>query len=297
MLGVFYYSWYGGKNNQEVVYRHWKDGGFNPPQTWNSRYLPSVVGQLTEDRLYDSQDVNTVNTQMQLIRNAGIDFVIWSWWGIDTFSDHALSNFLNSGNNPTGLKHCIYYEKEGLDNVPIDEIKTDINYIKANYAGNNSNPLPNYFRLDNKAVVFVYNSTPDQYRNPPIPNYQQDLATKWNDVRIQKAIYTNLKISTGWQNWSSKSNSWHQYGPSTAYAKVSGYSSYVSAGWWSPTEVTPRLTRDLNRYSNDLTTMKNDGTPMKLLQTWNEWTEGTAIEPADPDWNNEYLDAVTGVFA
>ena len=112
MLGIFYYPWYGDANNIESKWRHWKDGGYTPPTTWNSRYMPTLG-------LYDSHTQSTVKAQMDAIRAAKIDFVIWSWWGKDSFSDHALQYFWNSGNNPAGLKHCIYYEKEWLENVPV----------------------------------------------------------------------------------------------------------------------------------------------------------------------------------
>jgi len=303
VLGIFYYPWYGGKGNKEVPYRHWKDGGHKPPHTWNSRYLPTISeSEQVEERLYDSFDQETVNKQMELISQAGINFVVWSWWGNDTFSDHALSRFWESKtSNPSGLKHCIYYEKEWLDNVPIDEIKSDIDYIRSRYTGNNRTDNEKYFKLDNKDVVFVYNSTPIKYRSGISENYQSSLADKWFKIRMDKEIYTVLKVSNGWQDFKTKSNSWHQYGPSTHYGRIKEYSSYVSPGWWSPKEEIPRLERDVARFENDIRTMKSDGTPIKMVQTWNEWTEGTGIEPASfyqtrSDHGNIYIDIILKYF-
>jgi hypothetical protein len=65
MLGIFYYPWYGGKDNKVDPYRHWKDEGHNPPLSWDSRYLPNISGSNVRDpaiRLYDSQDQATVGT-------------------------------------------------------------------------------------------------------------------------------------------------------------------------------------------------------------------------------------------
>jgi len=301
MLGIFYYPWYGGKDNKEVPYRHWKDDGHNPPLNWNSRYLPNISGiNVTNPaiRLYDSQDQATVNHQMNLIKNAHIHFVIWSWWGKNTFSDHALDIFWRTNSN-TYLKHCIYYEKEWLDDIPASVISSDIDYIKRKYAGFNTNPDPRYLRIDNKAVVFVNNTTP--IKKSGITDYQRKLAAKWNTIRKRKSIYTVLKVSNGWQNWKDKSNSWHQYEPSTPYGKVSGYSSYVSPGWWSPTQKTPSLKRDITRFTHNIKTMKSDGVPLHTIQTWNEWTEGTGIEPATftstgKDHGNTYINIIAKYF-
>ena len=298
VLGIFYYPWYGGKNNPESLWRHWKDNKCSPPITWNSRYLPDVSSSsATEDRLYDSFDQNILTHQMNLIKQAHIDFVIWSWWGQDSFSDHALKYFCNSNYNPSGLKHCIYYEKEWLENVPEEEIESDIKYIKRNYYDRNESPNTTFLRIDDKSVIFVYNRTPTKYLG--YSNYQADLANKWYSIRVKYAIYTVLKISPGWQNYQRKSNSWHQYGPSTHYQKARNYSSYVSPGWWSPKEIAPRLPRDTTRFKNDVIVMRSDGTPIKTIQTWNEWTEGTGIEPAiigGQSYGTIYLDIIKSVF-
>jgi len=199
MLGIFYYPWYGGPNNPEVKWRHWKNGGHNPPETWNARYLPYVfeLTSTTTDpsiRLYDSFDQEVVKRQMSLIRNAHINFVIWSWWGKESFSDHAFSKFWNSGNsnNPLGLMHCVYYEKEWLNNVPYEEIKSDIDYIKSKYATDSK-----YLKINSSPVLFVYNSTPLQYRTDS--TYQVKLSDKWNEIRQETNVYTVLKVFRNWR--------------------------------------------------------------------------------------------------
>jgi hypothetical protein len=236
---------------------------------------------------------------MESIRAAGIDFVIWSWWGKDSFSDHSLRYWWQGleNNNPPGLKHCIYYEKEWLENVPYDEIKSDLNYIKAKYAGSNTAPNPNYLRIADKAVTFVYNSTPTKYRGQA--DYQVKLSEKWANIRKVTATYTVLKVFKDWTSYKTRADSWHQYAPSTPYAKHAPYSSYASPGWWSPKEDKPRLARDTARFDSNIKTLASDGTPLKTIQTFNEWTEGTGIEGASingKSHDNSYLDIVAKYF-
>jgi len=289
-LGIFYYPWYGDGDNAEQAWRHWEDNGSNPPSTWNSHYLPTLG-------LYDSHTTATVNAHMAAIRAMGVDHVIWSWMGQDTFSDHALNNFWDNGTNPTGLKHTIYYEKEWTTGgpVPKTEINSDIDYIKNNYAGTNSAPNSNWFRLttNGPAVIYVYNATPTAYKSQL--DYQIKLSLKWSEVKLQKAIYTVLKVFSGWQTYAKRSSSWHQYAPSTAYSKIPGISSFVSPGFWNKPDASPRLNRDLARWDLNVKALATDLTPLKTIQTWNEWTEGTSIE-SSTTWGNSYTDIVNKYF-
>src|SRR5687767_3536319 len=87
-LGAFFYPWYG-------KWRHWTDGGHNPPATWGSYFLPQIFpGGSVSDNLYDNNDVNTIKRQIQLMVDCGIQFGISSWWGQGTFEDIALQKII-----------------------------------------------------------------------------------------------------------------------------------------------------------------------------------------------------------
>jgi hypothetical protein len=302
-LAVFYYPWYGGANSTIDKYRHWKSGyngaTHNPPTTYYSYWLPDVSGVVTNDaaiRLYDSFDQAVVKRQMDFIKQAHIECVIWSWFGKDTYSDKAMAAFWNSPNNPAGLKHCIYYERRWDSTVTEQKVLDDINYVKTKYAVGDK-----YMKVNGKPVVFVYNI------KPPTDTLL-NLAKKWKVVRDKTGIHTNLKEFPGWQDNRSLADCWHQYTPTVNYYKTvstsgnSKYSSFVSPGFWKKGQTdAPRLSRDLNRFKNDLIKMKNDGTGWKLLETWNEWPEGTGLEPATNVVTNEnigttYINAIASVF-
>jgi len=296
-LGVFYYGWWGGKDNPSSVYRHWKDDDHNPPIDWNARYLPNMSGITTDPkyRLYDSWNQKVVQRQMNMIYNASIGFVIWSWWGQTHFTQTSLDKWFNNPNNPEGLKHCIYYEKEWLDTVSEEEIISDINFLKSKYMSRTR-----WYKIGGKPVVFVYNTTPTAHSGED-PEYQQTLTQKWNSVRQQTGIYTVLKVWSGWESYKSYSNSWHQYGPSTAYQAHKPYSSYISPGWWAAYEDSPRLARNPTTFEANARIMKADGCALHTIQTWNEWTEGTGIEPAKAnntgiEHGTTYVDIIDRVF-
>jgi hypothetical protein len=58
----------------------------------------------------------------------------------------------------------------------------------------------------------------------------------------------------------------------------------VSPGFWKADESSPRLTRDLDRWTVDLRSMVASAAPWQLITTWNEWGEGTAVEDA-AEWS------------
>jgi len=302
VLGIFYYPWYGGKDNTIDRYAHW-DYQSSPPTTYYSHFLPNMSGVETEDasiRLYDSFDQDVVERQMDLIKSAHIDVAIWSWFGKDKFTAKAMDAFWDTPeSNAAGLKHCVYYERRWDNTVTQQQVIDDINYIKTEYAADTDR----YYYKDGKPVVFVYNIRPANTTAS-----LTDIAKKWRSVRDTTGIYTNLKIFSGWQDIRSYANSWHEYTPTVNYKKVqstsgkSKYSSFVSPGFWKKYQTdAPRLARDIDRFTNDLNTMKNDGTTWKLIETWNEHPEGTGIEPSTNTTTNEiigneYVEAIASVF-
>jgi len=61
------------------------------------------------------------------------------------------------------------------------------------------------------------------------------------------------------------------------------------------------LVRDVNRFTENVKSLAADGTPIKLIQTWNEWTEGTGIEPASlgkdgANHGTTYIDIIAKCF-
>ncbi len=79
---AFYYPWY-GTSAQDGAYRHWAQDGHAPPNDIASAYYPAVG-------LYSSSDHLVVWAQMGEIRAAGIDEIAVSWWGRGSDEDQRL---------------------------------------------------------------------------------------------------------------------------------------------------------------------------------------------------------------
>ncbi len=247
------------------------------PTRWSGRYLPDLG-------LYESADANIMRQHFSWMQDAGIGFVIFSWWGQGSISDTALSTLLNVIPD-FNLKFCIYYEAEAYGNP---DISKDIDYLR-NKCFNSSS----YQKVNGKPSVWVYNE-----------NTASD-AQRWIPIRNSKNLYVVLKEVPGWQNIADI-DAWHQYGPASRYGitktTTNKYSSFVSPGFYRY-HCCQRLARcDLDNswqdFDNALQTMKNDGAQWHTIQTFNEWMECSGVEPASyyqhtlsgpfPKVNNSY---------
>ena len=82
-VAVFYYPWY-GTPQVDGEWRHWQQGDASPPLLIASDYYPARG-------VYSSADERIVRAQMGEIAAAGIDEVVTSWWGRGSPEDERLA--------------------------------------------------------------------------------------------------------------------------------------------------------------------------------------------------------------
>ena len=82
-VSAFYYPWY-GTTAHDGSYQHWSQHGHAPPDDIASSYYPARG-------IYSSADRLVVAAQMSEIRNAGIDEIVVSWWGRGSPEDARLA--------------------------------------------------------------------------------------------------------------------------------------------------------------------------------------------------------------
>ncbi len=271
-VGAFFYPWYG-------KYRHWIDGGHNPPITWASNYLPSLFNSqypnLISDNLYSSNDTNTIKKQIQLMNDTGIEFGIVSWWGQNTYEDMVFKKIINNvhptiaGNGYNKFRWAILYENEGFGDPTATKIVNDLNYIKQNYASS-----PYYLHVNGKPVIFVYNAA-HSGSNP-----LNDL-DRWKQAKAQVPFYVVFKVDPLPLGANpTDMDSWYQYAPASKYfEQQKTFSAFVSPGFWKYHE-SVRLPANPTEFENAVSKLKQAQVTWKLVETWNEWGEGTGIEPA-----------------
>jgi glycoprotein endo-alpha-1,2-mannosidase len=81
-VAIFYYPWY-GTPKIDGSWQHWSQNGHRPPGDLYSRYYPARGA-------YSSSSRAVVDSQMADIAAAGVDEVVISWWGRGSVEDRRL---------------------------------------------------------------------------------------------------------------------------------------------------------------------------------------------------------------
>lgn len=298
---TFYYGWYGNPEfNKDYI--GWNSGIIpHKVQTkWND--LPPYPGgddlaanfypQLGS---YSSIDPEVIETHIQQIRDAGIGAVVLSWWGKDHFTNESVPAFLDTAQK-YGLK--IIFHLEPFYNT-VDQFRTQLAYISESY-----NPHPAIYRFNGLPFYYLYNSfkldhqewygmmNPESattLRNTPLDGIFINLWTTQFDGKFTvksgfDGFYTYY-ASDGFSYGSTTSNWKHL----SQFARENNliYIPCVGPGYVD-TRIRPwnektTKNRDGGRYYEEM--MKNavETNPDFIgITSFNEWFEGTQIEPSVP---------------
>ena len=256
---AFFYPWFPNA---------WSQGGVRP----YTNFTPDLG-------LYASDDAAIIRQQLSLAAGADIDAFIASWWGRGHHTDDAwpaLLDATSASTNPS-FRWAVYYEEEGQSDPSSATIAGDLRYLQQRFFDH-----PTYLHVDGKPVVFVWAD----------PTDDASMARRWSNARSLYGddFYLVLKVFSGYQQVAGLADSWHQYGPATAYDDQDSYSATVSPGFWLKGE-SVRLERDLDRFEADVEKMNQAPVDWQLITSWNEWGEGTSIEPAE-EYGRTYLDVL-----
>jgi len=152
-VGIFFYPWY------DVDGRHW-NGSLDPG--WATVDKP-VIGY------YSSWNDSVIDWQLKLIKEAGIDFIILSWWGPNSFEDN-VSRKVFSHVCRLGLKAVIQIEPyKGVNYFIYNNWfwKTNLEYIDKNFIKPYSEC---YMKLYGKPLILSFNPVGELYK-PRVNNY------------------------------------------------------------------------------------------------------------------------------
>jgi len=266
IIGTFFYPWY---RNPAVsgYWAHW-EGGSNPPKTWSANYIPNYPDSTWNPsvQLYDSSDTEVLRWQDRAMARAGIDIAVASWWGIGGYEDDAFAKAIRTCKS---VQWCIYYELDGYGNPSPQKIYNDVKYVIDQYG-----PTNNYAKIDGKWLVLVYVAGGDEVANR-WRNAKTMLASKGYDV------YLSGDGATASETWDST----HSYSPiyyqglTNTLPNVDD-SAWISPGFWGIGD-NPRLERSLSEFKSawDNIIANSDRYRFIFIETWNEWHEGTQIEP------------------
>jgi hypothetical protein len=117
---IFFYPWYSNPAH-DGAYAHWQQGDHRPPFDVASDYFPARGA-------YSSGDPRILAAQMADIARAGIDEVVSSWWGPGSEEDLRLPAVLRAAAH-RGLRVAVHLEPYG--GRTLDTIASDLQRFKA----------------------------------------------------------------------------------------------------------------------------------------------------------------------
>lgn len=283
---------------------HWTMNYFNPNTLTNgnreigSWYYP-LIGP------YDSIDPAVLEYHVMLMKLAGIDGVIVDWYGQDNYYDYAINDArtlaLLNYIQKAGLKFSLCYEdqtiKQEIAGGPRNGINVTSNNAVAHaqqtmlYAQTNYFASPNYLRWNGQPVLLNFG-----------PQYFMQ-STQWTAIfsvlspSNQPAFFTLYNrlspVATGAFNWfpsmttntppsqvQSYLNSFEQSAASwpafisTAFPRF--HDIYAQAGGTSDGYLDDANGSTL---SNTLARALTNSSGLVQIATWNDYGEGTIIEP------------------
>lgn len=215
---------------------------------------------------YSSDNESVIRQHLEWARTAGIDFLAISWsnsinWhhGKTALVAERVFDVADEIGSPVKLAVMVeYWHGEFLN------ITEAANYIFFAYASR-----PSYFRLYGKPLLFVY--TLDDY-SPP----------KWNDTRFT-VRYVPLQVPYGRDTLIQRALENH-----TVY-EFTGVSSHKDNLHLDRNRAHGSYYSDIWRHVIRLSELAAEKTLVVMIATFNEWWEGTSIEPS-LDYGFKYLD-------
>lgn len=305
MFLSFYYPWYGTPEfSGEWV--HWKDEHHDPERTGPQGFPDIPAAHQPEIGLYDSNDPATLDRHIDLALRARLSGFIVSWWGIDSFEDKAglkLLKRIEERNVP--LKVTIYYEI-----VPQNDVNNaiaDIEYILEKWARS-----PAFLRINDKPAIFVYSRAVRPRLDcglgcpPDLPQF-----IDWKKIRsaVSQDIFLIADLKSpyldnpmailkdlgfdGWHFYIMAIELWFGVTAEQYYTKVGELASQSDL-WFAATVIPGYDDTKLFDRSFTFAVDREDGSLFErlltnalalkpfaiLITSFNEWHEGTEIEPS-----------------
>ena len=242
---------------------------------------------------YHSGNKEVIENHLLLMKYAGVDGLLIDWYGTYNVNDYAMikenTEQLIAMLDKVGLEYAIVYEDRFLNNVVnaglaptiTGAAKTDMNYLQSNYFND-----ANYIHINNQPLLLNFGpitlTTPAQWTSVfSSLNPKPTFLTLWNESNEAGA---NAAGEFAWvyQNSTHLTSFYNNNLPNLSVAMGSAYPGFndfyvqggggAAIGWTINHNNGATLNETLNL-------AQNAGVNYLQLITWNDFGEGTMIEP------------------
>lgn len=263
LLG-FYYPWYGTPEGPCGTWHHWV-----PQREYDSTHVP-LVG------FYDSLSEDVIRYHVRTAQSVGFDGFISSWWGPGNYIDDAFPRLLDIAGE-TGFKATIYFEI-ARDR---DHLYNQLRYVLTRY-GNHSA----FLRWDGRPVIFIYGRVIsdfeltdfarvfEQLESEGLPAFYLADRLDTEYLQVFDGLHTYILFS-GMDRYVDLSPTCTGLGKIFAATVVPGYDDTIIR---DPGRIVDRANGTY--YRDFWETIMLSKPDWVLVTSWNEWHEGSEIEPS-----------------
>jgi glycoprotein endo-alpha-1,2-mannosidase len=292
-VAAFYYPWY-GSDEVDGSWIHWDQAGYHPPSGIGSDFYP-LLGP------YSSIDRAVVAQHFGWLREAGVGVIVSSWWGRGSREDRAVPILLEVAED-YGIQ--VAFHLEPYDGRSSHSLLRDVEYLYDNYGDSPAffrTQAPSRWSPDNKAKGLFYlwsACCPDGSSEPVEPDYWREALDAIHALPDGGLVLSDVNVAE-WVD-GGHFDGLYNYGVLDKDVKQ-GYlwAQSIPPGAWYVPGINPGFSAQRIRYPADLDTPRRDGETyhdrwssalgvgvepeIVTITTFNEWHEGTQIEPAAPD--------------
>lgn len=303
---VHYMPWFQTKEYSGEWGMHWKMDRCNPDKIKDDgkREIASYFYPLAEP--YDSSDPVVLDYHALLMKYSGIEGVLVDWYGSRNGAESTEALF--EAMSRAGLELAIVYEdRNNLDGASTESQKIKWGQDDMLYLYDNFFRKDTYIKIDGKPLLMCFGPIEictENFKNAP---------TMWSEIfsplTVRKmtpcflALYGASKNANDSRNtnasgefiWVNANNAAFiddlktrfNYYMGSAYP---GFKDFYKEGGWGD-NITPVDYRDGQEFRDQLAVADSKKVPMLQLVTWNDFGEGTQIEPTVED-GYKYLEIV-----
>ena len=269
---IFFYPWYSNPRH-DGTYAHWTQGGHLPPFDVASHFFPARGA-------YSSSDPRVLRGQMRDIAAAGVDEVVSSWWGQGSPEDLRLPSVIRAARR---AKLRVAIQVEPYPGRTVDSVGADLAYLRG--LGIHD--------------VYVYRSNDFQAED------WKRLTSQPNDVRLfaqtNRVGFAARAGFAGFYTYDILLYNGAKFERLCEQARAAGILCAPSVGpgyeaWQATGDVREKPRLDGATYDSMWEAAIRAGADLVTITSYNEWSEGTQIEPAGHGGRYESYDGAYGLY-
>jgi Glycosyl hydrolase family 99 len=268
---IFFYPWYSNMRH-DGGYAHWTQGGHQPPFDLASQFYPARGP-------YSSADPRVLRAQMRDIAAAGIDEVVSSWWGRGSREDDRLPAVMRAARR---FHLRVAVQLEPYPGRTVASIGADLAYLRSRGIRD----------------VYLYRSNDFAVEEWwPVTSQPNGMRLFAQTSRVGFAARAGF---AGFYTYDILLYDGAKFGRLCEQARSAGIicgpsvgPGYAASAATGDTRVKPRL--DGSTYDSMWRAAEAAGADLVTITSYNEWGEGTQIEPAGHGGRYESYDGAYGL--